>query len=116
MFIQRLAACRSMAPLTFNVRHRAMHVRTKLALAMLPIACTAGAWLLSGYVNELLGCEAIGKAPQPCMVQGWNVEPVFSSTFAFGMMLWMPGLLISGLLAGAAIAPLLPPPWGKKSR
>jgi hypothetical protein len=83
------------------------------ALALLPFLATFGGWQVSVLLARSLGCVVPSKAPQPCLVGSLNVEPLLGAAAWWGMLLWIPGLLISALWLGALLARRLPPPWGK---
>lgn len=78
---------------------------------MLPLALSLGAWKLSLLVNSALGCHAVGKSPQACLVMGVDVQPALALGAWWGMLLWVPGLVLSGLLVGQVLAGKLPRPW-----
>ena len=91
-----------------------MHLSTKLVLASLPLVITLGGWKASLWVNSALGCSAVGKDPLPCMLMGANIQPILFQASWWGMLLWVPGLIVSGLLFGSSVSHKLPKPWGTK--
>ena len=86
----------------------------KYALASLPFLVSFGGWKLAPVIGAALGCSVASKSPQPCVVASLNVEPVLSALAWWGMLLWMPCLLISGLWLGGLLAQHLPRPWGRR--
>src|SRR5437763_1796482 len=93
-----------------------MRTAYKVLLAALPLVVTLGGWRLALVVNAALSCSAIGKSPSPCFFRGADLQPVLSVVAWWGMLLWIPGLLLSGLLIGCVVAPALPRPWGSALR
>lgn len=90
-----------------------MHLCLRLSLSMLPLALTLVAWRLSLLLNTALGCDAVGKAPHACLVMGVDVQAALALVAWWGMLLWVPGLVLSGLLMGQVLAGKLPRPWGR---
>jgi hypothetical protein len=86
---------------------------SQYALAMLPVGVTLGGWQLAALLAHSLGCSVPSKDPQPCLIGMLNAEPLLGAVAWWGMLLWVPGLVISALLLGALLARRLPPPWGK---
>jgi hypothetical protein len=93
-----------------------MRVALKVLLSFAPLAVTLGGWQLAVAVNDALDCSAIGKSPAPCPVGGVDLQPVLSFFDWWGMLLWIPALLVSGLLLGQVLAPVLPRPFGTAPR
>lgn len=89
-----------------------MRKGVKLALRTIPFFLTFGGWKLAVFINAGLGCSAIGKDPKPCIVAGFDVMPLLSPIAWWGMLLWVPGLVVSALLLGRFVATGLPRPWG----
>ena len=92
-----------------------MRPSIQYALAAAPLALSLGGWKLAGFINNALGCNAIGKRPGACAVLGFDVQPFIGTLTWWGKLFWMPGLVISGLLVGGLVARRLPPPWGNRS-
>jgi hypothetical protein len=92
-----------------------MRTFAKLTASSLPLVVTLGGWKLAVVVNAILGCESIGKDPEPCVVSGVHIHPLLDGIAWYGMLLWMPALVVSCLWAGRIIAPNVPRPWGSKS-
>jgi len=96
------------------------HSRARLAgqvrLCFLPLIVTLGGWRLALAVNDALGCDSVGKAVAPCVAGGADLQPVLSFVAWWGMLLWMPGLVVSGLLLGQVLARRLPRPFGRAPR
>ena len=103
----------SVAP---NRRESRAGLAVKALLCFLPLLVTLGGWRLALAVDGMLGCDSIGKFPKPCPAWGTDVQPVLSFFGWWGMLLWMPGLLISGLLLGQLLARRLPRPLGRAPR
>jgi hypothetical protein len=101
-----------------NVRHlkAAMRAVYKAVLATLPLVVTLGGWRLALIADAALGCNTMGKSPSPCFVGGADLQPLLSIVAWWGMVLWIPGLVVSGLLVGRVVAPALPRPWGSAPR
>ena len=89
-----------------------MRVKTKILLSLLPLAITLGGWKISAWLNSALGCESLGKDPLPCIVFGTNIQYGLSFVSWWGMLLWIPGLIVSGLMLGKVLAQFAPKPWG----
>jgi hypothetical protein len=92
-----------------------MRVNTRIVASILPLVVTLGGWKLSIWLNDALGCESVGKDPHPCMVFGTNIQYGLSFASWWGMLLWVPGLIVSGLLLGKALAEYAPKPWGSRN-
>lgn len=90
--------------------------KLKYALACLPFLLPCVGWKLVPVIGAAWGCPVADKWPQPCIVAAVNVELALSAIAWWGMLLWAPGLLISGLWLGSYIAPHLPRPWGRGPR
>lgn len=90
-------------------------VRAKLALSSLPLLVTLGGWKCAVFLNSFLGCTSIGKDPEPCMVAGFNIQSGLAFFAWYGLLLWMPALIVSGLLLGKTFAAFLPRPWGSRA-
>ena len=91
-----------------------MRKTIKLALSLLPVLLTLGGWKVAIFINQALGWASVGKDPLPCIVGGVNVQLGLSFFAWYGMLLWVPGLCISGLLIGDVIAGNFPRPWGTR--
>jgi len=72
------------------------------------------AWWGALRLNSILGCAAVGKRPLPCIVLGFDLLPILSFLAWWGMLLWIPALLVSGLLVARVLLPLARPPFGTK--
>jgi len=92
-----------------------MHLNARIIVALLPLSITLGGWKLSVWLNDALGCMSVGKDPQPCMLFNVNIQQALSFVSWWGMLLWIPGLIISGLMLGLVLSQLAPKPWGTKS-
>jgi hypothetical protein len=88
----------------------------QVVLCSMPFFLTFGGWKLAVFADAALGCSSIGKDPKPCFVEGFDVMPILSPVAWWGMLLWMPSLLVSALLLGRVLAKELPSPWGDKSQ
>ena len=88
----------------------------KALLCFVPLLATLGGWRLAVVVNDALACESLGKRPAPCLACGLDLQPLLSFVAWWGTLLWMPGLLISGLLLGQLLARRLPRPLGRAPR
>jgi hypothetical protein len=93
-----------------------MRLVPKILLCFMPLAVTLGGWQLAIAVNDALGCDSIGKSPRPCLAGNLDLQPMLAFVGWWGMLLWMPGLLISGLLLGQVLARRLPRPLGQAPR
>lgn len=91
-----------------------MRVKTQILLSLFPLAITAGGWKLSIWLNDTLGCQSVGKDPLPCIVFGTNIQYGLSFASWWGMLLWVPSLIISGLMLGKVLAQFAPKPWGTR--
>lgn len=103
---QRIGQARSITAWTWVLR---------VALRLLPLLITLGGWWLSLALNDVLGCDAVGKTPSACMMLGWNVQPLLAFGAWWGMLLWVPALFVSGAWLGSLLAEVLPKPWGRGS-
>jgi hypothetical protein len=92
-----------------------MRLGIRLFLYALPFAIPFGTWQLAVLANDYLHCSAIGKDRLPCIVMGIDIQ-FWLGLAPLGMLLWWPGLLISGLLVGEYLGEKLPTPWGKRPR
>lgn len=91
--------------------------KTLYFLAVMPFVIAFGGWKLSAALARWLGCAAVpNKDPSPCLVGAMDIGPALEALSWWGMLLWMPGLLISGLAIGALLAKSLPQPWGSRAR
>ena len=88
----------------------------KYLLASLPFVVTYGGWKLSSFLGASMGCPVPSKDPQACLVGTLNIEPLLGFIAWWGMLLWMPALLVSGLLIGSLAARQLPFPWGQRRK
>lgn len=91
-----------------------MRVAARITLASLPLLLCLAGWHGSSLVNEMLGCTALGKYPLPCIFVGLNIQPVLAFAWWYGMLLWVPALVISGVLLATAVTPLFSAPFGTK--
>jgi hypothetical protein len=92
-----------------------MRAKNRILIALLPLAITLGGWQFSLWLNDLLGCQSVGKDPQPCIVLGANIQGPLAFTSWWGMLLWVPGLIISGLLLGKVLSTKVTKPWGSRN-
>ena len=92
-----------------------MRLGIRLFLYALPFAIPFGAWMAAVLAENFLHCPVFGEAPPPCIVMGIDIQP-WLGLAPFGMLLWWPGLLISGLLVGEYLGEKLPTPWGKRPK
>ena len=92
-----------------------MRLGIRLFLYALPFAIPFGLWMLSVFARDYLHCNAIGRDPSPCLLMGIDIRPWLALS-PLGMLLWWPGLLISGLLLGEYLGKKLPTPWGKRPK
>jgi hypothetical protein len=92
-----------------------MRMKTRVIVALLPLAITLGGWKLSILLNDALDCVSVGKDPQPCMLLNVNIQLALSLASWWGMLLWIPGLIISGLMIGQVLSQIAPKPWGGKN-
>ena len=93
-----------------------MKLLGRLTLSLIPLGVTLGGWKIAIIANSVLGCEAIGKHPQSCLVGSYDLMPVLSFFSWWGMLLWIPGLVVSGLLVGKIAAGRFPRPWGSRPK
>jgi hypothetical protein len=116
-FMMRLAgqAQYRRSRLNSNVRPRNMHVLTSLVLRAMPVLIPLALWSGAPAVGDALSCP-VGKTREQCFVLGSDVVPLLSSLWWAGMMLWIPGLVITGILLGYLLRERLPRPWGRRSR
>lgn len=91
-----------------------MRVTSRLAIAAAPLLASLVAWHGSGAIAKALGCIALDKRPSPCIAFGNDVQPILSMLAWWGMLLWIPALIVSGLLVARVLVPLLNPPFGTK--
>lgn len=83
-----------------------------ILLRMLPLVIPLLAAGMAEVLNTALGCASIGKRPESCVVYGANVGPILGAMFWWGTMLWVPGMLLSGVILSRFLHHHLPPPWG----
>jgi len=95
--------------LAYPVRVR----RINYLLALLPFAATYGGWRLAVLTGSALGCAVLSKSPTPCLLGAFDAQPVLGALAWWGMLLWMPGLVVSGLWLGLLLSRRLPPPLGR---
>ena len=93
-----------------------MKLLGRLTLSSIPLAVTLGGWKIAILANSVLGCGAIGKHAQTCLVGSYDLMPILSFFSWWGMLLWIPGLIVSGLLVGEIAASRLPRPWGSRPK
>jgi hypothetical protein len=91
-----------------------MSVKKQIIVSLLPLAITLGGWQLSLWLNDVLSCQSVGKEPLPCVLLGINIQPSLSLASWWGMLLWVPGLIVSGLMLGKVLAQSAPKPWGNR--
>ena len=72
--------------------------RIKLTAAVLAPAILYAGWKGSHYLFELLHCLGSLKDAQPCERYGLNVTPILSTFAWWGMLLWLPALVIAVLV------------------
>ena len=84
-------------------------------LAAMPFAASFGSWKLSVALAEYLGCSAVpNKEMNSCIVGNVDIAPALDAVSWWGMLLWMPCLLISGLAVGKILAKSFQWPWGSR--
>jgi hypothetical protein len=90
--------------------------RTRAVLSLLPLAITVAAWQLTPVVASALGCR-VGRLPNQdqCFVGGVDVLPSLKLLWTGGMWLWLPALIIGGLLFGEVMGAVMRPPWGRNT-
>jgi hypothetical protein len=86
------------------------------ALAAMPFFVSFGGWKLSILSARYLGCTVASKDPSPCMISQVDIGPILDAFAWWGMLLWWPCLLISGLAFGSLIAQSFRSPWGNRPR
>ena len=91
-----------------------MRIGARLALAISPVLVALAAWHGAVLVNGSLGCRSVGKDPLPCHFAGLDLQPALSLFAWWGMLLWVPALLVSGLLVARVLQPLFRPPLGTR--
>ncbi len=91
-----------------------MHIWSKLLVACAPLGLTLGTWWLAELANKLLGCAALGKRPEPCVWRGIDLQPFIGGAAWFATLLWIPALLVTGLLIARVARSSLPRPWGMR--
>lgn len=84
------------------------------ALASLPVLLPLMCWKAAYPIAEALGCHENFKVASGCIADGNNWEPLLGLLWLMGAMLWIPGLLIAGLLIGGRLRDRLPRPWGSR--
>jgi hypothetical protein len=84
----------------------------RATVSLLPVAVPLAAWQLSPLVGLKLGCPAVGKSQAQCFVGSFEVMSSLSFAWWLGMLLWIPGLIVSGLWVGKIVAGQLRAPWG----
>jgi hypothetical protein len=86
-------------------------------LAAMPFIISFGGWKLSVVLAEYFGCAPVpNKGLNPCFVGSVDIGPALDAFSWWGMLLWMPCLLISGLAIGKVLAKSLQRPWGSHDR
>lgn len=65
---------------------------------LLPLATPLLAFSTAEKINAALNCSSLGKRPEPCLALGLDLAPYLGAMFWWGVMLWIPGLLVSGVL------------------
>lgn len=91
--------------------------KTLYALAAMPFLLAYGGWKLSVVLAQQLGCAAVpNKDPSPCLLGTVDIGPVLEAASWWGMLLWMPCLVISGLAIGGILGRELRRPWGTRPR
>lgn len=85
--------------------------------AAMPFAVSFGGWKLSVVLAEHLGCGAVpNKAMNVCFVGNVDIGPALDAVSWWGMLLWMPCLLVSGVAVGKILAKSFPWPWRNRDR
>ena len=85
--------------------------------AVMPIAISFGGWKLSVALADYLGCGAVpDKHLNVCFFGSVDIGPALDAVSFWGMLLWMPCLLISGLAVGRILAKSFQWPWGNRDR
>jgi hypothetical protein len=96
---------------TLNIMRKMLYV-----LAAMPFCISFGGWKLSVLLAGQLGCSVASKDPYPCMLGKVDIGPILDAFAWWGMLLWWPCLLISGLALGSLVAPSIRSPWGSRPR
>jgi len=91
--------------------------KTLYVLAAMPVVIAIGGWKLSVALARQLGCTAVpNKEPSPCLLGTVDIGPVLDAVSWWGMLLWVPCLVISGLAIGGLLGQSLRWPWGTRPR
>jgi hypothetical protein len=80
-----------------------MRTATAIVVALLPVLVPLVVWKAALAVNTLLGCEAVGKNAQACIRAGIDFRPALEFGAWWGMILWIPGLIVTGALLESPI-------------
>ena len=70
-----------------------------LFAAAAPILLFTG-WKGANALSIALQCEGSLKSAQPCYVYGVDATPILSAVAWWGMLLWLPALVITALVFG----------------
>lgn len=101
----------------FEPRYSALLMRKTLYFfAAMPFVISFGGWKLSVALAGHLGCTVPTKGLSPCLIGTINIGPALDAVSWWGMLLWMPCLLISGLAIGKILGRSLEQPWGTRTR